>query len=387
MSTGADGSLPSEFEPTVAEVLDALSRALDLTGGQRRGHAARTALIAGRLGVELGLTEDQFESLHYAALLKDSGGSADAPRAHPAVGDGQRRERGAQIARQLGFSAEACDAIRHMDERWDGGKEIPILARVLALAQTLEVSVSERGLEDAFDAILDRRFDPEVIRAAGVVRADRSFWERHHRLRVDPALVLPTPALAGKLPVGSLDDVCTAFAEIVDAKSSFTAAHSSRVAEYAVAVGRHMGLGPAKIAEIRRAALLHDIGKLGIPNAILDKPGRLTPEEFEIVKRHPRFTLEILSPIRGFARIAAIASAHHERLDGTGYWRGLRAEDLDVEMRILAVADVFDALSARRPYREALPIESALDRLRRSAGSHLDPACVEAMAEVVGHRA
>jgi putative nucleotidyltransferase with HDIG domain len=166
---------------------------------------------------------------------------------------------------------------------------------------------------------------------------------------------------------------------IVDAKSSFTAAHSSRVTEVAVELGMLFGFDQDRLRTLRRAALLHDIGKLGVPNSILEKPGRLDGDEYLRVQQHPRHSFEILKPIRAFHRVADIASAHHERLDGKGYWRGLTASELDLDMRILAVADVFDALSAERPYREALPLPEVFAIMDREAGTGLDASCVDAL--------
>jgi putative nucleotidyltransferase with HDIG domain len=183
-----------------------------------------------------------------------------------------------------------------------------------------------------------------------------------------------------------VDEVCRAFASIVDAKSEFTGQHSARVMGYSVEIAEALDLGQERIATLRRAALLHDIGKLGISNAILDKPGQLTDDEFAKVKQHPRFSYEILSRIRGFARLADIAGAHHERLDGRGYWRGMTGGQLDREMRILAVADVFDALSADRPYRGAMPMEQVFRILDGQAGTGLDADCVEVLREKYGPR-
>lgn len=177
----------------------------------------------------------------------------------------------------------------------------------------------------------------------------------------------------------TIDEVCEAFAHIIDAKSAFTGTHSTRVTEYSLKIADLFCFDEERKTTLRRAALLHDIGKLGVPNSILDKPGELTREEFATIRRHPRYTLEILSPIKGFGRIAEIACAHHERLDGTGYWRGLDATTLDMDMRIIAAADVFDALSASRPYRRALPLTEVFEIVDKTACNHLDPDCVDAL--------
>jgi HD-GYP domain-containing protein (c-di-GMP phosphodiesterase class II) len=135
----------------------------------------------------------------------------------------------------------------------------------------------------------------------------------------------------------------------------------------------------SEVAFIRRASLLHDLGKLGVPNSILEKPARLSADEFERVKKHPYHSYEILRRIQGFQEISEVAGAHHERLDGTGYFRGLSGDKLTLPARVIAVADVYDALTARRPYRDALPIDFALGIMRKDVPHALDAGCFEAL--------
>jgi HD-GYP domain-containing protein (c-di-GMP phosphodiesterase class II) len=149
------------------------------------------------------------------------------------------------------------------------------------------------------------------------------------------------------------------------------------VAHYAVQLAEALGWDAERVNFIYRAGLLHDIGKLGVSNAILEKPGKLTDEEFAAIRAHPRYTFEILRRIRSFAWLAEVAGAHHERLDGRGYWQGRTAEQLTTEMRILAVADVFDALRAERPYRPALPLEQVFEIMERDSGTALDGELVQ----------
>ena len=177
----------------------------------------------------------------------------------------------------------------------------------------------------------------------------------------------------------SIDKICMAFAEVIDAKSPFTYRHSNGVAEAAVEIGQWFGMNPKSLKLLRRAALLHDIGKLSVPNSILEKPGKLTNGEWTVVKAHPYYTLEILKKIPGFERLSQDAAAHHEKLDGSGYWRGWGSEQLSRFARILAVADIFDALHAKRPYRDGIPLEKVFEILRKDAPHALDLPCVEAL--------
>ena len=181
-----------------------------------------------------------------------------------------------------------------------------------------------------------------------------------------------------------LDRIASAFAWVVDAKSPFTFDHSKRVADLATSMAGHIGVSEAEGVRIRRAALLHDIGKLAVPNRILDKPGKLTQGEWEIVRLHPYYTYQILERVPVFGEFAFDASAHHERLDGRGYYRNLRGDQLSICARVLATADKMDALSADRPYRKGLPLERVCGMLSEEAGVDLCPDCVTAARHVVG---
>jgi HD-GYP domain-containing protein (c-di-GMP phosphodiesterase class II) len=442
---------------TLAEILSALSAALDIVEGQPRGHAVRTCLLAMAIAERLGLDKENRTRLYFASLLKDAGCSNNSARiakifgaddhlskravklidwtnpiesvkfalrhttpndafiqrarkmlgnlAPPAQVMDQvtvaRCSRGAEIATALGFDQHVADAVYALDEHWDGkgsprhlkGAEIPYLARILCVAQTMEVFATAFDAEAAFAMLRDRRgkwFDPDVTDAALQLENDAYTWDQHSLLSSEPpnpraserTFTLPLPEAAMIATERSIDDVCAAFARIIDAKSTFTGTHSARVTEYSLAIADTFCFDEERKTTLKRAALLHDIGKLGVPNAILDKPGKLTEDEFARVREHPRLTLEILSPISGFERVAEVACAHHERLDGTGYWRGLSATELDMDMRIIAAADVFDALSAARPYRRALPINEVFELLDKIACSHLDPDCVAALHQL-----
>jgi len=177
-----------------------------------------------------------------------------------------------------------------------------------------------------------------------------------------------------------VDEICGAFAEVVDAKSPFTFRHSNGVAEAAVRIAETLGMTSDEVTLLRRAGLLHDIGKLSVPNSILEKPGKLDAEEWAVVKQHPYYSWQILRKVPRFGRLSEVAACHHERLDGRGYFRSYDETKLDLPSRVLAVADVYDALAARRPYREALPLETVLGIMRKDAGQALDGARVEALA-------
>jgi len=316
----------------------------------------------------------------------------------PQTSDGllqARCERGTQIAQALELDHASVQCIQHLDEHWDGnggpnqvqGEAIPLLARIACLSQTLEVFATALDVETAYQVLCKRSgqwFDPEVVRVAHAFRYDAAFWRFVQETPSDALLNLDLAAAAEMISEERIDAVCYAFAQIVDAKSHFTAQHSSRVSVYAVEIAEAFGITGRRLTTLRRAALLHDIGKLAVPNTILDKPGKLTSREWACVKQHPYYSEQVLGRIANFQRMSEIAATHHERLDGSGYFRGLRAEQLDLDMRILAVADVFDALSAERPYRKALPLDNVFLILDQEAAERLDADCIAVVQQKYG---
>jgi putative nucleotidyltransferase with HDIG domain len=302
-----------------------------------------------------------------------------------------RCDRGASIARKMSFGEPVAAAIYSLDEHWNGGgypdglvgQAIPMYSRIMNLAQTLDVFVEKRGREAALDAIRKRRgrwFDPELVQAALSLAKDGALWAGLDNKEVLDEVVAVEPE--HRQTVASeetIEDICLAFAAVIDSKSPFTYRHSNGVAEAAVAIGQQLGMAPREITFLRRAALLHDIGKLSVPNSILEKPGKLTSEEWDVVKKHPYYTLEILRRIPGLESMSEVAAAHHEKLDGSGYFRHWSAPQLSVPARILAVADIYDALAAQRPYRDAMPVEQVFSIMQRDAPRALDSACLDAL--------
>ena len=435
----------------LSNVLAGLSYALDLTEGQRPGHAVRSCHIGMRVATTLGLDADQQSHLFYALLMKDLGCSSNAARFAVLFGADDHRikvdlkttnwshaiesfrfvarnvapghfwtrrawhllallsrgpdaardvvvtrcERGADIARMLGFADETVQAIRALDEHWDGAgqpyslerEQIPLLARILGLAQTVEVYFTSHGVDAALEMAVARRgswFDPSVVDALLAMRSDTAFWQS---LASDNAIgALPSLEPASRILVANddrLDRIAEAFALVIDAKSPWTFQHSRGVADVSVAVARTMGYSEDQLRDIRRAALLHDVGKLGVSSLILDKPGALTEEEFAAMKRHPAATREILKRTGCFSHLANIAASHHERLDGNGYNLGLSKRELPLMSRVLCVGDVCDALRASRPYRPGVPTERVLEIMKAQVGTGIDPICFEALETVM----
>jgi putative nucleotidyltransferase with HDIG domain len=174
-----------------------------------------------------------------------------------------------------------------------------------------------------------------------------------------------------------------ALARAIDAKSKWTAGHSERVTKLALEIGRTLGLTQEELADLHRAGLLHDIGKIGIPAEVIDKPGGLTDEEDQIIREHPIIGERILEPIEAYREILPMIRQHHEWFNGKGYPDGIAGEAITIGARILAAADIYDALSSERPYRPALDPDQALQIVQENAGGHLDPVVVDALVKVL----
>jgi putative nucleotidyltransferase with HDIG domain len=436
MSTDAP---PPDRRYALSEILGALTLALDVAEGQPPGHALRSCLIGMRLAEVVGVSEDDRSALFYALLMKDAGCSANASRmaeifstddlelkrtskfldtdntkaerrwALTSAGRGRglsgrvkaiielartgafaddlyaaRCERGAEIARMLQLPETSAEAIRALDEHWNGGgrpsgrsgDEIPLLGRILCLSQTVEVFCAAAGPYEAIEIATARRgtwFDPDLVDALTSLPIGDPLWTT--LVEDDPALSVAEHDPGDRMVTAGdaqLDRIAEAFARVIDAKSPYTFNHSARVADITIGMARAQGIHGERPRDLRRAALLHDIGKLAVSNAILDKPGKLTGDEFNQIKDHPRQTYAILSRAACFSPIAELAANHHEKLDGSGYHRGIGAERLTPDMRILAVADIYEALTANRPYRDGMPLEQAMGIIASDVPHKLD---------------
>ncbi len=302
-----------------------------------------------------------------------------------------RCHRGADIAAKMRFPEAVQDGIRNLDEHWDGsgqpqklaGDAFPLASNVALLAQVADIFQRDRGRDEAIREVKARAggwFAPQIVAAFLRAAAVPGFWEVLNGPEVEARVFAldPSPQEA-RVDEDWLDDIAAAFADVIDAKSPFTADHSSRVTLYADMIAEEMGFSEPHRRWLRRAALLHDIGKLAVSNQILDKPGKLDEAEWQAIRMHSWHSARILERVAAFRDIAPIAGGHHERLDGKGYPEGLVRDEICLETRILTVADVFDALSAERPYRAAMPIADALAILDRDSGTAFDPVCVAAL--------
>jgi HD-GYP domain-containing protein (c-di-GMP phosphodiesterase class II) len=434
-----------------AEVVGALSLATDLGTGQPLEHALRTAVLAVALGEHAGASSDVLADTYYVALLHSSGCTSDGhetavlfgddilPRAAFSlvdagdpqevvafltanVGGGRAEPVRAAMLEQtlahglppvretfaahcevaqrfadwLGFGSGTREALEFVYERWDGegfpgvagGDAIALPARLLHVARDLSVFLSARGAAGA-RAVLERRagtaYDPALAGLAVrhfddllATLDETRIWEL--ALESEP---LPQVWIAGD----RVDAAFAAIASFTDLKSPWLRGHSVGVAELAEAAAWRLGLPVAAVTRLRRAALAHDLGRVGVSNAIWEKPGPLAFGEWERVRLHPHFTERAFAQSQALAPVGALGGSHHERLDGSGYHRGTRGPGFEPEACILAAADCYQAMREARPYRPALDADDAEAELRREVGQgRLEADAVDAVLAAAGHR-
>ena len=303
-----------------------------------------------------------------------------------------RCARGAEIANLMEMGGDVAAAIRAMDEHWDGGGHpegiagdaIPLYAQIIGLAQVMEIYWGMGGPKEAVRVARRRSgtwFNPKLTRVLSAGGRDAGLWERVASAgdgSPPPLLQSASTTQDASLDEAGMDRIASAYALIIDGKSPFTADHSRRVAQYATALARRLGGSETQVSRLRRAALVHDLGKLAVPNSILEKPGALDDQEWDRIREHPGITHDILSRTPGFSELALDAANHHERIDGTGYHLGVGGSDLSLTARILAVSDVMDALAADRPYRDGMEPTKVMHIIEEGSGTHFCPMCVDA---------
>ena len=301
-----------------------------------------------------------------------------------------RCECATKIARKIGLSAASVEAIASLDEHWNGrgypkglrGESVPLLARIVNIAQYLDLFASENGTVSAMQLVHARRgtwFDPTLARIVRSLANQGRLWQYYGSGLERKAVIDLEPGAVLRADEKQIDNIAEAFADVVDAKSPFTCGHSLGVRDAAMHIARQMGITGERSRLIHRAALLHDIGKLRVPNTILDKPGKLDVIEWQVVREHPGLSGEILGRIKPFKELARIAGEHHERLDGSGYPAGLKADHLSIESRILAVADVYGALQEDRAYRKGVGRQEAIATMAKLIPGKLDVDCFAAL--------
>ena len=434
----------------LAEIVAALSLATDLGYGQPMEHVLRSCCLALRLAATLGLDEAERSRVYYVGLLACVGCFADAheqarwfgddidlkadmydvdfaglpmmafmmrhvgsgepplPRARRRLAfmtGGRHDVEGMYVthcmvagtlAERLGLDAGVQSALQHAYERWDGkgaphglkGEAVAISARLMRLARTVEVFYRRGGVCAAVEVARSRRgseFDPRLVdafcdEAAALLEelAATECWD---------AIIAAEPALRSELSEAQLDAVLEALADYADLKSPYALGHSRGVADLSAEAGRRYGLPEDDVIVLRRAALVHDLGRLGVSNTIWDKPGPLSVSEWERVRLHPYLTQRMLASSPTLGSLAAIAVQHHERLDGSGYPSGTSGAGISPAARVLSAADVYHAMTEPRPHRPALAAKAAGAKLRAEVqAGRLDGAAADAVLAAAGQR-
>jgi HD-GYP domain-containing protein (c-di-GMP phosphodiesterase class II)/DNA-binding CsgD family transcriptional regulator len=436
-------------ELRLAELVCSISLATDLGTGQPMEHALRTCVLSQRAADALGLEPAERRELYYVALLRflgcTSGAAKDAELSGGSeidfyagvapvlmgrqteilawlvrhLGEGrptlararlvvaaladtggmdrdlaEHCEAGQRLARRLGVENEVVTALGFAFERWDGkghpnrvpGERIPVSVRISLVARDVELLERIGGLElvrETLSSRSSRAYDPRVAEAfldsgsdwLAEVR-DAPAWES--TLEAEP---FPHATVSSE----RLEDVLAAFADFVDLKSPYLHGHSSGVAEIVGAAGEALGLDRESLRRLRLAALVHDLGRVGVSSAVWDRRGSLSTDDWERVRLHPYLSERVLARCSLWSDLSA-ACAHHERLDGSGYHRGLSASALSPGERLLAAADAYQAMTQQRPHRPARsPAEAVAELSREVDAGRLDARCVQAVAEVAGH--
>lgn len=400
---------------SLTDVTVALSRALDLMEIDFLGgvtyHSRRVAYIALRLAELCGYSTDELSDLISLAILHDNGfgkefqsRAARDPAASP-VGELSAVESsvlhclaGEENLEGYPFLSKPVGVLRCHHENWDGsgflrisGEAIPLSSRIIRLADLIERrfplgSVEYEGKLDLYEWIREqsgRMLDPRLVDAFREASAAPAFWLDLESDFVGRALMGRMPQVRREMSFTEMREATRVFSRIIDSKSRFTRVHSQELSEKAGIMAARYGYDAERTAQLRIAADLHDIGKLAVPNRILEKPGKLDPPEIDVIQRHTYYTRVSLSAIRGFEDITEWAANHHERVDGTGYPFRLSPERLDFNSRLLACLDIYQALTELRPYREGLEHGQALSILRgMAAQGRIDAAITEDVDEV-----
>jgi HD-GYP domain-containing protein (c-di-GMP phosphodiesterase class II) len=388
------------------ELMAALSMALDMDARGKLYHAWRVALVAG-LTAKL-MLPGKVNDVFYAGLLHDIGAMGlDDHIVHQMISGEPltdpiilaHSDRGAAIVRELPVLEEAALYILEHHEHWDGtgtptgrkGQDLTVGGQIVAVADQLDILLRLYPRDEGKKAIeiIKKRSGtslmPEVVEGFLAAVAETPYYQRVQNYNSLPPLMeealnkLPAISCVHPQPFKATVRV---FAKIIDAKHKYTAGHSHRVAAYGVKLAKEIGYGEDQLEELEIAGLLHDFGKISVPNRILDKAGPLDEDEFAVIRAHPGRTAELLNMIGGLKHLAWIAAGHHERYDGRGYPLKLAGEEIPLGARILCIADAFDAMTSNRSYQRNRSFEEAGEVIKKYAGSQFDPELAKA-AEVL----
>jgi len=374
----------------IRQLVHSLSDTLDLVGIDEVQHGKRVAFMAWNLGKAMNFSRDRLTKVYHSSLLHDCGvSSSTVHRKLVTELDWEESEehciRGEELLFRCRLFQDLSPVIRYHHTHWENipahvDHETALISNMIYLTDRVDALIFQHGNLDvlmAREPILrtietyqGTSFNPSLVETLKHVADSELFWlslDSRHLDRYISDMEKETTQLFIDDP--AVLEVAALFADIVDAKSTFTVEHSKGVARLSKFLGTLLELPGDTIVKLEVAGLLHDIGKLNVPDEILDKPGPLTPEERAVVLRHSFESYQILNAIEGFKDIAEWAAFHHEDLTSTGYPFHKSPAELSVEARIIAVADVFQALVQNRPYRDSLPPETVKSIMTDMAGN------------------
>jgi len=399
---------------TVNELISAVSMAMDIEDGVKLYHGWRVAIIAADLTRAMG--RDNPMETFYGGLLHDVGAvglpyhlvhylarQSGEPRHDERVMDPAVVSHpllSAEIVSSLPGIVGAARAVLDHHEDWNGhgfprglhDTEIGVDAQILHAADTADLMLRD-GETDALDSLVARiaglasaRLSADVAECL-IEQLCGGLYESLMDTDCLPDLFESSRAQVGKIPVergvDAIGITLDVLSRVVDNKHPYTIGHSRRVARYSLLIGIAMGLEHDDLTMLKWAALIHDVGKLSVPTHMLDKPGALSPEEYQVLQFHVSYTFDIVSMITDLRPVAAVASSHHERHDGNGYPLGWAADDIPLGAQIIAVSDAFDAMTSQRPYRSLNDVTAACRELQDKAGSQFNPDVVRVAVPVL----
>ncbi|MEG6523761.1 HD domain-containing phosphohydrolase [Desulfotomaculum sp. 1211_IL3151] len=384
--------LPNRIE--LANLIEGLSLAVDLAEGRPLQHSKDVAYLTLSIGKAVGLPAHQMDILYFAGLLHDI--TITSQEGFCPLCDTVRQY---GMEHLIPVLLETDNVIHTSRELWDCSgpqgwcaQEIPLNSRILALAVAIDkVGENKQDFWNWRERIQDYLkhpagipHDPELVKLVKALLKDRRFTSGLFNLNRDKELEKYRPRHS--IPVDSimLEILGKAFALFIDQKTPYTANHSWDVAKVSQRIADHLGFDAQTKRNILIASLLHDLGKITVPNSILEKSGPLTHQEFAIIKNHPYYSALILDRIPELELISLWASAHHERLDGSGYHLGTKGDSLPPEAKLIAVADVYASLAVNRPYRKCMELRELVNTMNSmTKNNHLDSKYVNVILELL----
>jgi len=376
------------------EFLIAVSFTLDFVEmdilGVTTNHGKRTAYTSLKISKELGLSSEGLYDIVALAILHDNGVSEKSLHDRFLIGEfidvksiERKKEHctiGEENVRQYPFLTDVRNAIKYHHEEYNGtgyfnlkGDEIPLLSQIIHMVDVMETNFDlQNNNSDMQIEVMkfinqqkNKMFAPKIVTVFSNIAESKEFWLNLNNDYIEKALEDNTPKYSVELGFDKIGKITGVFSRIIDSKSKFTQRHSKDLSDKVAIMANFYCMGHDEKMKLIIAANLHDIGKLYVPNSILDSPSKLASEEFDIIKKHPYFTRIALQEIKGFEDITEWASNHHEKLNGQGYPFGKTGKELDFNSRLLTCLDIYEALTEERPYRIALEHEAAMEILNK----------------------